>query len=127
METSLAPAPVPTHPTTFEKHELLTDHNQAGPNTSYRPHDVLAEFNYYKDAADGQLPPPYYVTKPESLGFSLDTKTVTVRDIRGDEDRYTLDTIGFQVLRHVSKEKEFEDSEITKVYYPEMESLLKST
>jgi len=51
---------------------------------------------------------------------------VVVHDIRGSEHEYTLDTKGFQVVKHESKEKEFlNDDQIKKVYYPETEELLK--
>lgn len=51
---------------------------------------------------------------------------VVVHDIAGDEDRYTLDSHGFQIYRHESKEKDFLDGEKIKAeYYPETEQLLK--
>ena len=54
------------------------------------------------------------------------TQKVTVHDITGDEDRYTLDSHGFQIHSHESKEKEFQDDDKIKAeYYPETEQLLK--
>ena len=51
---------------------------------------------------------------------------VKVNDITGDEDKYTLDSHGFQIYKHESKEKDFQDDEkIQNVYYPEIEQLLK--
>ncbi|KXH66562.1 hypothetical protein CSAL01_10736 [Colletotrichum salicis] len=53
-------------------------------------------------------------------------RTVTVSDIRGEEDKYTLDTHGFQYVRHTSIETDFTAEERVKgVYYPEMEKLYK--
>ena len=51
---------------------------------------------------------------------------MTVHDIAGDEDKYTLDSHGFQIYNHESKEKDFLDDEKIKAeYYPETEQLLK--
>ncbi|KAI8246742.1 hypothetical protein K4K55_003515 [Colletotrichum sp. SAR 10_96] len=52
--------------------------------------------------------------------------TMTVTDVTGDEDTFTLDSHGFQYLRHASVETEFTDEErIKNVYYPEAEKLYK--
>jgi hypothetical protein len=51
---------------------------------------------------------------------------VEVTDISGSEDKYTLDSHGFQIVRHESKEKDFLDEDRIKGdYYPEIEKLLK--
>jgi hypothetical protein len=51
---------------------------------------------------------------------------VTVHDIRGETDKYTLDQQGFQIYTFPSAEKDFADDEKIKAeYYPEVESLLK--
>ena len=51
---------------------------------------------------------------------------VEVTDISGDEDKYTLDGNGFQLVRHESKEKDFVDEDrIKSSYYAETEQLLK--
>jgi hypothetical protein len=51
---------------------------------------------------------------------------VTVNDISGDEDKYTLDSHGFQIYKYQSKEKDFQDDEkIKSEYYAEIEDLLK--
>jgi len=50
----------------------------------------------------------------------------TVHDISGNEDKYTLDSHGFQIYKHASHEKDFLDDEKIKAeYYPETEQLLK--
>jgi len=39
-----------------------------------------------------------------------------------------LDKTGFQIVKHASAEKDFlDDDQIKKVYYPEVEELLKKT
>lgn len=55
-------------------------------------------------------------------------QSVTIHDISGDEDKYTVDSHGFQYVKHESKEKDFVDNEKIKAeYYPETEQLLKDT
>jgi hypothetical protein len=54
-------------------------------------------------------------------------QTVAVRDITGEEDKYTLDSHGFQLLHHESKTKQFDDLEILKSdYFPETIELVKN-
>lgn len=56
----------------------------------------------------------------------MKTLPVTIHDISGEEDKYTLDTYGFQFVKHESKEKGFHDVEKIKAeYYPETEQLVK--
>ena len=135
MTTAIAPA-ASTHPTAFEKHEPVVYESQnrsALPSstnddqTQAASHDVVATFNYHKNPADGSAPAPTYVGKPETYERPTESKEMTVRDIRGEEDRYSLETTGFQVFRHVSAEKEFIDEEkIKREYYPEIEEILKA-
>lgn len=93
-----------------------------------KPRDIVTTFNYYKDPEDGSAPAPTYSNKPESYERPQITQKLVVHDIRGSEDKYTLDTEGFQIVKHESKEKDFVDEEhIKAVYYPETEELLKKT
>lgn len=51
---------------------------------------------------------------------------MTVYDIRGETDKYSLDRQGFQIYTYPSAEKDFVDDDKIKVeYYPEVERLLK--
>lgn len=51
---------------------------------------------------------------------------VTVRDITGEEDRYTLDQHGFQLVRHASRQTSFPDEQsVSGDYYRECEQLLR--
>lgn len=94
--------------------------------TTNKPPSLHAAFNYYLAAADGSPPPPNYVDKPDTFYRASDTRVLPVRDIRGEEENYTLDTAGFQVIKHASAERDFLDEEqIKRVYYPEVESVLK--
>ena len=51
---------------------------------------------------------------------------VIVHDISGEEDKYNLDSHGFQLYKYASKEKDFRDDDKIKAeYYPEIEDLIK--
>lgn len=98
------------------------------------PHDVPTTLNYY--ARDTTVVPeekPFQLTydppagKPRS-NVGTDPHPAVIRDARGREEEYglSLDTSGFQFVKHVSQEKEFDDDKrIEDVYYKEVEELLK--
>lgn len=89
-------------------------------------HDVTANLNFYLDSADGSPPPPTYVDKPETYQQKKDTHPVLIKDIAGEEDKYTLDRNGFQVFQRAVTERDFVDDEQIKAgYYAETEKLLK--
>jgi hypothetical protein len=91
-----------------------------------RKHDVPTTLNYYKDPGDGSEPQPSYVGKPETYNRPVEELDVTVHDIRGEEEKYSLDGNGFRIWRHESGEKDFVDDEkIRAEYYKETEQLLK--
>jgi hypothetical protein len=93
-----------------------------------KPRDVITTLHYYKDPADGGPPHASYTDRPETYYREPDSKQVTIHDIRGTEDQYTLDKTGFQIVKHASAEKGFlDDDQIKQVYYPEVEDLLKKT
>lgn len=119
-----------TAPSTTTPHLLSNDFKAQANQTALKgreAHNVVADFNYYKDPGDGSLPAPSYVGKPETYERPAETRAMVVHDIRGEEDKYTLDKTGFQIYRHVSKETAFEDeAEIKRNYYPEVEDILKS-
>jgi hypothetical protein len=100
--------------------------NKITPSPTSKPQDVDTVLHYFKPNADGSPPHPTYVDKPETYYREPEPHNVTVRDVRGKEDQYTLDKSGFQFYKHVSKEKDFLDEEkIKEEYYPETEQLLK--
>ncbi|EHK23750.1 uncharacterized protein TRIVIDRAFT_55809 [Trichoderma virens Gv29-8] len=90
-------------------------------------HDVNTILNFFKDNEDGSPPEPSYVGKPETfINRPIASHQVTINDIAGEEDKYTLDKSGFQIHRHTSIEKDFlDDEQIKASYYPETEQLLK--
>ncbi|KIX97415.1 uncharacterized protein Z520_06867 [Fonsecaea multimorphosa CBS 102226] len=100
----------------------------AAKTTKPAKHDVTAEVYYYKDPGDGTPPEPSYVGKPNSYLRPHVAQSVVIHDVSGDEDKYTIDSHGFQYIRHESKEKDFVDNDKIKAeYYPEVEQLLKDT
>jgi hypothetical protein len=111
------------HSTSFEP---LTTQVQETKTSQAEKHHVHTSLNYYKDPGDGSLPPPSIVGKPETYERPAQPLEVTIHDIRGEEDKYTLDAQGFQIHKHSSVEKDFlDDEQIKAQYYPEVEQLLK--
>lgn len=65
-------------------------------------------------------------SKPETYERPHVGQDVIIHDISGDEKKYTLDSHGFQIENHTSKEKDFlDDDKLKAEYYPETEQLLK--
>jgi hypothetical protein len=90
------------------------------------PHDIDTVLNYFKPNEDGSPPHPTIVGRPETFTRPLAAHTAHITDISGREDQYTLDRNGFQIYKHVSQEKLFQDDEkIKDEYYKETEQLLK--
>ncbi|CAK7231115.1 hypothetical protein SBRCBS47491_007821 [Sporothrix bragantina] len=91
-----------------------------------QPHHVQTTLHYYKPNADGSPPHVTYYDRPETYHREVETHTVTVHDVRGEENKYTLDSNGFQFVHRPAAETEFtDDDHIRAVYYPETEQLLK--
>ncbi|GAW20624.1 hypothetical protein ANO14919_101320 [Xylariales sp. No.14919] len=78
---------------------------------------------------------PFYVNFPipEKSGISHSNlshdlyEDILIRDIRGNEDKFDIDTHGFQLVHHTTSTSnvDFEnDSLIRSKYYPEMEQLV---
>ena len=60
-------------------------------------------------------------------GGTLDPHRVTIRNARRTTEPFTLDRHGFRFVRHDTKVADFfDDDEIRRVYYPEMEALVKA-
>jgi hypothetical protein len=72
-----------------------------------------------------------YTGGPGSLVFrtggTQDPRRVTIRNARLAADRFALDRDGFRFLRHDTKVRDFfDEDEVRRVYYPEMEALVKA-
>ncbi|KAJ0164712.1 hypothetical protein CTA2_380 [Colletotrichum tanaceti] len=104
---------------------LGTTQQQLLPDTARRT--VVTTINYYDDPGDGSPPTPIIVGGQKVTNErKMTPQIMTVTDVAGDEDKFTLDTHGFQYIRHTSAEKDFADEEQVKaVYYPEMEKVYK--
>jgi hypothetical protein len=60
-------------------------------------------------------------------GGSPDPHSVTIRNARLHDGEFTLDHDGFVFVRHDTKMRDFfDEKEIRRVYYPEMEALIKA-
>src|SRR5438034_4063865 len=60
-------------------------------------------------------------------GGALDPRRVTIRNARLQPEPFVLDRNGFRLVRHDTKVADFYDEdEIRRVYYPEMEALVKA-
>ncbi|KAI1508873.1 GAG-pre-integrase domain containing protein [Pyrenophora tritici-repentis] len=110
-----------------EDHEFNQVLNSTTPTSStLKPQDVEAVLRYHKPNEDGSPPAPTYDDRPETYYRPTEPHTITVHDVRGQEDQFTLDVNGFQFHKHTSQEKDFVDEEMIKSrYYPETEQLLK--
>ncbi|SMY29942.1 unnamed protein product [Zymoseptoria tritici ST99CH_1A5] len=117
--------------TTTQQHvHTFSTHNHVAPalkvTSKPRKHDVETILNFHKDNEDGSPPAPTYVGRPETYERPVDAHKVTIHDVTGDEDKYTLDSHGFQLVPSVSGEKDFLDDDVIKeTYYKEIDQLLK--
>ena len=80
---------------------------------------------YYLEVKDGGIVQTYPGTAFEKRRKHVPHE-MTVRDMRSIKDEFTLDKNGFQLIDHVSKEKDFADEDqVEKVYYPECQDIIK--
>ncbi|POS70533.1 hypothetical protein DHEL01_v211071 [Diaporthe helianthi] len=100
---------------------------QKSPNAPHRKHNVTTVLNYWDDPGDGSKPTPVVIGKGRITNERPHlAHCVVVSDVSGDEDRYTLDSHGFQYCRSPSRESDFFDNDkIENEYYSECEKLLK--
>mgnify|MGYP005987685231 CR=1 FL=1 len=89
---------------------------------------VATTLNYWDDPGDGSKPTPIYIGKGRiSNKRPHKAHDFVISDVSGNEDRYKLDSHGFQYLKHDSQEELFTDDErIRSVYYPECEQIIKA-
>ncbi|KAI1775421.1 hypothetical protein F4818DRAFT_441517 [Hypoxylon cercidicola] len=92
-------------------------------------HDVPTHINYYKDPGDGSLPMPIVIADNTVKNERPHVpQAVVVHDVAGEEQKYALDSHGFQFLPHKSSLSglaAFQDEGRVKAeYYPESVRLL---
>ena len=87
-------------------------------------YDVLADINYFPATGKVIATEEW---KPRWLGVSDEfTRKMTVRDIRGMEDKFSLDENGFKFVQLPSKHRSTEDDETIKTqWYPEVSEVIK--
>ncbi|KAI0196026.1 hypothetical protein EV127DRAFT_497347 [Xylaria flabelliformis] len=90
---------------------------------------VSTFINYYRDPGDGSPPMPVRISdKTVKNERPTIPKPTIIRDITGEEDKYTLDRNGFQLVQRATRlhDTDFHDSELVEAnYYPEVKQLLK--
>jgi hypothetical protein len=92
------------------------------------PDAITATLNYVRDTGEKLFT---YTGGPGSLdvrtGGTPDPRQVLIRNGRLHADGFTLDRDGFRFVGHDTKMRDFYDGdEVRRVYYPEMEALVKA-
>jgi hypothetical protein len=92
------------------------------------PDAIEATVNYIHDNGEKLFT---YTGGPGSLdvrtGGTPDSRRVTIRNARPPGDRFALDREGFRFVRHDTAVADFfDEDEVRRVYYPEMEALVKA-
>ncbi|KAG5641932.1 hypothetical protein DXG03_003958 [Asterophora parasitica] len=65
-------------------------------------------------------------TGERESNYGKEEREVVIEDLRGNEEAATLDTAGFQLVRHPAKHTAFtNDEDVKREYYPESAELLK--
>jgi hypothetical protein len=95
--------------------------------TIVQPKPLTTTLHYLKRGAEK---PVRYVSDPPSGVPSWngidDPREIRIEDARGQEEQFTLDRNGFQLVRSPSRVADFySPEEVERVYYPEVEQLLK--
>ena len=99
-------------------------------NSPHAIHPVTIEavVNYHLET--GETPFTYTggsgSTELKTSG-GLDPHTVVIHDGRAERSRFVLDRNGFHFINHVTKVADFfDDGEVRRIYFPEMETLVKA-
>jgi hypothetical protein len=95
--------------------------------TPAQRHNVQTTLNYYADPGDGSPPMPVVVgSNTVTNNRPTVPVSVTVHDITGEEDKYTLDGNGFQLVRHATEFSDFRNDEAVEAdYLPDVGRLVK--
>jgi hypothetical protein len=88
--------------------------------------DVEAVISCWRDPGDGSLPDPENDAETFFGHHDEDNRTMHVRDMRGSESIYLLDTNGFEVHTIAKKEWDMMNEEIVRTeYFEEISDLIK--
>ena len=86
-------------------------------------HTVEADINY---VAEMDTMPYFYAKDHERDNLDLVTRRVTIADMRDAIDPPVLERDGFELVRHASRVRDFEDAEeVAEVYTAEIEELIR--
>ncbi|HUK59472.1 MAG TPA: CmcJ/NvfI family oxidoreductase [Stellaceae bacterium] len=97
--------------------ELATAPNAIEASVNYMLRDEVQPFTYTGGPGSTEV----------RSGGNLDPHVVTIRNGRPESSRFTLERNGFRFVPHPTKVKSFfDEDEVRRVYYPEMEALIKT-
>lgn len=91
-------------------------------------HNISTSLQYVKLSQAGEALGPSTWGKTDFEEDREELVPVVVQDIRGNENQYTLDTHGFQLVKHkstISKEDFTEGTNIENIYYAETAEVVK--
>jgi len=89
--------------------------------------DIEAVISYWRDPGDGSLPDPENDAEIFLGHHDEENHAMLIRDIRGAESSYSLDTHGFQVYNIPKKERDITNEDFVKTeYFDEISNLIKS-
>ncbi|POS74955.1 hypothetical protein DHEL01_v206651 [Diaporthe helianthi] len=93
-------------------------------NSKIATHDVVADINYFP--ATGKII-SIEEWQPRYLGVNNEsTRKMTIRNIRGMEDRFSLDENGFKFVKLPSTHRSTDDDETIKTqWYPEISEVIR--
>ena len=107
---------------------LAAEFDSTSPIEKIEPGSVDATLNYIVDDGNKVFT---IVAGPGGsdtrAGGTLDPRRVTIHNARPHAENFVLDRNGFRFVGHDTQVKDFDDeAEIRRVYYPEMEALIKA-
>src|ERR1700722_10122089 len=113
--------------TQANRHTPFSSSTVIQPPSAPSPIPIFAKFNYYLPTPESSQSMPSTDDLELILGSkNQDTRCLPVHDLRGRFGEFELDRHGFQVVKLDSAEKGFDDDErIRRVYYPEIEGLVR--
>ena len=84
---------------------------QVLPHTTFKTQlkmkkDIETTISYWRDPGDGSLPNPEHDAEILQGHLDEENRKMFVRDVRGMESGFSLDTHGFEVHRHAKRERE---------------------
>jgi hypothetical protein len=101
--------------------------NEAVSWSGKSPRDVQGVIPFYRNPSNGRVPTVDEIDT-KLIPETTNAKELVINDIRGSENKFTLDENGFQVVRHKSQVSNYSDEDqVRKTYYPEMEQLIQTS